>query len=86
MYSIFILFAVDKEDKYYYISSINPIIWDYNFSNAKVFNARYNAEYSILRDYDNYNTINKLIQSGVLKDLYVAEYINSSEVRRDKIL
>lgn len=86
MYSIFILFAVDKEDKYYYISSINPIIWDYNFSNAKVFNTRYNAEYSILRDYDNYNTINKLIQSGVLKDLYVAEYINDSEVRRDKIL
>ena len=75
-----------KDNLNYYIANTNPIIYSGNLSDSKIYYSRYTAEFDVLRDYDNYRAINKLIESKALDCLFVARIENDEEVGRVKIL
>ncbi len=83
---IFILFGV-KDGKIYYVANTNPVIWFPDIRNAKIFYNRYTAEYSILRDYNNYRAISDLIAHNKLDEFYVASYDRDyREMERYKLI
>lgn len=81
----FIIYAI-KDNTIYYVANTNPIIWTGDIRQSKIFFNRYSAEYSILRDYDNYRYMSSQIESNIIDVLYVGEYINGNEVERGKLL
>lgn len=82
---VYLLFGI-KDGLLYYISNTNPILWTPNSLAAKIYYDRYKAEYSILRDYDNYRHISKQIESDSLDAFYLGIYQDGTEVGRVKLL
>lgn len=83
---IFILYGL-KDSKIFYIANTNPIIWIPDIRSAKIYYNRYTAEYSILRDYDNYRNVSDQINHDKLDEFYIAEYDkNYREIERYRLL
>lgn len=81
----YILYGV-KDGRKFYICNTSPVIWTSDPNQVKNYINRYGAEYDVLRDYENYKCVSKLIESGSLDNLYVALAINSVEQWSVKIL
>lgn len=86
MYNMYILYGI-KDDQKFYIMNTNPVVWASDIRQSKTYPKRYNAEYSILRDYDNYRAIASQLESESLESIYVSLIdSNYNELGRDKIL
>lgn len=76
-----------KEDSVFYISNTHPIIWSGIKSQAKIFIERFVAEYTVLRDYDNYRYLKKQIVSGIIDEIFLSiRNDDNEEIRRVKLL
>lgn len=81
----YVLYAVSN-DKKYYVSNTNPILWTNVFLEAKTYIASRNAEYEIIRDYYNYNAIKKFISNQDIESIFLAEIKDGIETRRIQLL
>lgn len=76
-----------KEDSVFYISNTHPIIWSDIKSQAKIYAERFAAEYTVLRDYDNYRYLKKQIESGIIDEIFLSiRNKDNEEIRRVKLL
>ena len=76
----YILMALNlSNNQEYYISNTNPLVFDINKYKAKRYLTSKNAEFDILRDYDNYNQIKQALQNNVISELWILEIINEFE-------
>lgn len=78
-YSYFILYGVKDNDKFF-ISNTHPIVWGNSLEDAKKFIDRYSAEYTILRDYDNYKYLSMQKENGFLDSINISEIENNIEI------
>lgn len=82
----YIICSYDPSGNQYYISNTNPIVWTNIFIESKQYLTSKNAEFEILKDYDNYKQIKQMINSQHLDGIYIAEIEKGEESRRIKIL
>lgn len=81
----FILYGI-KNNEIFYITNTSPIIWTMNLFQAKRYYDRYTAEYSILREYDNYRIVSDMIDHNILDGFFISSIKNNVEVWRYKLL
>ena len=82
-YKYYVISASDPSNNVYYISNVNPVMWTNVFLEAKRYPSSKNAEYDILRDYDNYKQIKC---NEYIKEVYVLEIMGGYENGRMRIL
>ena len=83
----YILYAEDYNNIRYYISNLNPVIWDKDINNAKRFLTSKTAEFAIVGDYYKWKSVNKQKSIGNIYQMYVQEMNTAGEeLRRVGIL
>jgi hypothetical protein len=86
-YNRFFIIKAMKDDYSFFISNTDPVIWTTDITNSKCYTTFDQASNDILRDYENYHAIKKLLDVSQLDSLFVIEIENNViEVGRTQIL
>lgn len=85
MNRFFIIYGT-KDNEIFYVQNLNPILWSSNLKLSYCFNDYHKAEYSILRDYDTYHSMKKMLSDSLIDSLFIAELVDDNEIGRVKIL
>jgi hypothetical protein len=82
----YILYSEDFNHNRFYIANTNPIIWSSIQFEAKAYLSSKNAEFDIVGNYQNYQVLRQMLNTGTIANVYVAEVDKGEETRRLKIL
>lgn len=79
----YVISAMDPLNNVYYVSNMNPVIWTNVFIEAKRYKASKNAEFDVLRDYDNYHQIKG---NDHIKSVEIVEIDSGYQGRRLRVI
>ena len=80
----FIVSAINKgEEGLYYVSNTSPILWSKDIKEAKIFYSYQNAKNDL---YENFISLSATIQYTDIIAVFISEYVDNIEIRRDKFL
>ncbi len=82
---IYIIYGLKGQDQFF-ITNIEPLLWEKNIAKALRFRYRYTAESTVLRDYDTYHIVKDMIQNGTLDGFYLGILQCGIEIGRFKLL
>ena len=83
----YIIYAENYDNFRYYVSNLNPLIWNRDIINAKKYVSSRNAEYDVICDYVNYREFKRQLDSNNIRKIYIGEYDTYlNEIRRIDVL
>lgn len=80
----FIVIAENVEpSKNFYVSNTSPILWTGNISESKIFNTFKNAKNELE---ENFISLSATVSKTNICAVYIVEYRNNAEVRREQFI
>lgn len=79
----FIVVALGKDNKKYYIKNTDPLIWSDNINESKIYEAYKYAKYDLE---DNFISLSITISNSNIHSVWILEYLNNTEMGRQKFI
>ena len=79
----FIILALGKDNKKYYVKNTDPLIWSNDINECKVFEAYKYAKNDLE---DNFITLSITISNSNIHSVWILEYLNNNEIGRQKFI